>query len=269
MEATMDKSVTVSVRGLLVAGLAVLALAVAYLLGDAGGTSTAAAADRAPAPVDERRSLTMTGTGETGVVPDQVAFDVTVKVTRDDLTEAMDAASSELEDVLDALDKHGVPKGDVETTGLDMNPVYEYPDGAPPVLTGYRVSESVAVLVKQLEQAGDAISAVVAVGGNEVRVGDIRLRVGDPDAALAKARQKAIDDATEKAEEYADATGQDLGPVIRLSEVDPEALNSQVRDQRLADFALDSAALSLKALPIRTGRSELSIQVEVIWELAD
>ena len=263
----MDKSVTVSVRGLLLGALAVLALVVAYLLGEAGGTPTATAAEQVP-PVDERRSLTMTGTGETGVVPDQVAFDVTVKVTRDDLTAAMDAANGELSRVLGALEEQGVTKGNVETTGLDMNPVYAYPDDAPPVLTGYRVSESVAVLVKELDRAGDAISAVVATGGNEVRVGDIRLRVGDPEAALAEAREKAIDDATEKAQEYAAATGQDLGPVIRLAEIDPESIQSQVRDHRLALGAFD-AVRSVAALPIRTGRSELGVRVEVIWELAE
>lgn len=263
----MDKNVTVSVRGLLVAALAVLALVVAYLLGDAGGTSGAQAAE-GPPPVDERRSLTMTGVGAAGVVPDQVAFDVSVRVTREQLTEALDAANAELSGVLKALERHGVRKGDVETTGLDMNPVYEYPDNAPPVLTGYRVSESVAVLVKELERAGGAVAAVVAAGGNEVRVDDIRLRIGDPEEALAAAREKAVEQAGSKAEEYAAATGQRLGPVIRLVEVDPEQVTSQVRDQ-FAAYDLGKSAAQLSALPIRTGRSELSVQVEVIWELAE
>ncbi len=263
----MDKNVTVSVKGLLVAALAALALMVAYLLGDAGGAATAEAAEGVP-PVDERRSLTMTGVGESGVVPDQVAFDVSVRVTRDELTEALDAANAELSGVLKALEQHGVPKGDVETTGLDMNPVYEYPDNAPPVLTGYKVSESVAVLVKELDKAGDAVAAVVAAGGNEVRVDDIRLRIGDPDKALAAAREKAVEQAASKAEEYAAATGQELGPVIRLVEVNPEQATSQVRDG-LALYDLARTAAEVSALPIRTGRSELSVEVEVIWELAE
>jgi len=262
----MDKSVTVSVKGLIVGLLTILALTVAYLLGDAGGTATAQAAEET-APVDERRSLTMTGTGEAGVVPDQVAFDVSVKITRDDLTAALDAANSELSRVLKALEEYGVTKGNVETTGLDMHPVYDYPDNAPPVLTGYRVSSSVAVLVKELDQAGGAISAVVSTGGNEVRVSDIRLRIGDPEAALGDARAKAVEQATAKAEEYAEATGQELGPVIRLAEVNPQETTSLVRDQRVL---YDAAALSkVAALPIRTGRSELSVEVEVIWELAE
>jgi len=267
----MDKSVTVSAKGLLLAAVVLLGLAVAYLLGDAGGTPAVASAEAAEGepPVDQRRSLTMTGTGEAGVVPDQVAFDVTVRLTRGDLTAALDAANGRLGAVLKALEKHGVPKGNVETTGLEMDPVYEYPDNAPPVLTGYRVAESVAVLVEELPEAGAAISSVVAAGGNEVRVGDIRLRVGDPEEALAAARDRAVEQATQKAEEYAAATGQELGPVIRLAEVNPEEATSRVRDQRLSAEAYDSAALSKAVLPIRTGRSELSVEVQVVWELAE
>ena len=265
----MDKNVTVSVKGLLLAALLILALAVAYLLGDAGGATPAEAVAEV-APVNERRSLTMTGTGEAGVVPDQVAFDVSVRVTRDDLTAALDAANTELAGVLKALGKHGVAKGDVETTGLDMNPVYAYPQGAPPVLRGYRVSESVAVLVKELDKAGGAIAAVVDAGGNTVRVSDIRLRIGDPEAALAKARTKAVQQATAKADEYAEATGQELGPVIRLAEVDPESENSRVRETYATKaFGLTDSSAELAALPIRTGRSELSVQVQVVWELAE
>ena len=122
--------------------------------------------------------------------------------------------------------------------------------------------------MKELDRAGEAVAAVVAAGGNEVRVDDIRLRIGDPDKALAAAREKAVEQAASKAEEYAAATGQELGPVIRLVEVNPEQATSRVRDQlALHDVARTAAEVS--ALPIRTGRSELSVEVEVIWELAE
>jgi uncharacterized protein YggE len=103
-----------------------------------------------------------------------------------------------------------------------------------------------------------------------VRVTDIRLRIGEPDEALAKARARAVEQATAKAEEYAAATGQKLGPVIRLTEVDPEQARSRVRDQLMAYSADKSrAAAEAGALPIRSGRSELSVEVQVVWELAE
>ncbi|MDO9381163.1 MAG: SIMPL domain-containing protein [Nocardioidaceae bacterium] len=266
VEAAMDQQVTISVKGLLAAGVVLLALAVAFLVGRAG-TTTAQAAP-APAATEDTggadpRTLTMRGEGKASVVPDQASFDVSVRMVRDDLESALDDSGAVLDQVLGRLERQGIARGDVETTGLEMSPVYDYPSNAAPVLRGYRVSQSVAVLVKRLGQAGRAITTAVDVGDNEVRVGDIQLRVGDPEAALARARTKAVDAATAKAQEYAEATGQELGDVMTLVEVQPEGYESQIA--RTAAYA-DSAELS--SVPIRSGRSELAVTVQVVWELA-
>ena len=52
-------------------------------------------------------------------------------------------------------------------------------------------------------RAARAVAAAVEAGGNGVRVRDIRLEVGDPDAVLEKARDAAVEAATAKAEQYA------------------------------------------------------------------
>ena len=134
----MDKTVTVSVKGMLVAGLVLLALVVAYLLGGGNGNpppaqAAAAAEDEAPA-----RTVTMTGSGEATVVPDQVVFDVSVRMMRPELEGALAASNRTREKVLKALEGQGVARKDIQTTGLEMNPVYDYPRYSAPVLTGYR-----------------------------------------------------------------------------------------------------------------------------------
>ena len=77
-----------------------------------------------------------------------------------------------------------------------MSPVYDYHEYDPPTISGYRVSERARVLVRELKEGGAAVSAAVAAGGNDVRVGDIRLLVGDTDAVMAKARDAAVAEAT-------------------------------------------------------------------------
>lgn len=266
----MDKNVTVSVKGLLVTGLVLLALAVAYLLGGSGETPAAQAA--APAAEEDTpvaaRTVTMTGSGEATAVPDQVVFDVSVRMTRPDLEEALAASSRTMDKVLDALEAQGVARKDIQTTGLEMNPVYDYPRYSPPVLTGYKVTQRAAVLVRELRSAGKAVTAAVDSGGNAVRVGDIRLKIGDPDAALAEARAQAVEEATLKAEEYAEATGQELGSVMTLREVE-EGSQSAVDQRRLMygrgmAYAADSASMRL---PIQAGRADLGVGVQVVWEL--
>lgn len=264
----MEQRITVSVKGLLVAALVLLALVVAYLLGNAGGTAEAAPAEEeapAAAPAVAPGRLTMGGTGEAVAVPDQLGFSLEVHLTRPVLATALDDTGATLQKVLDQLEKLGVAKGDVQTTGLSMNPVYDYHQYGPPTLRGYRVSQRAQVLVTDLRKGGAAITAAVETGGNAVRVADIALSIADPDAALAKAREKAVADATAKAQEYADATGQDLGDVLTLREV----TNTGGRDESLElSYARAAQLDSATSVPIRSGKEDLSVRVEVVWELA-
>ena len=263
----MNGNVTVRVRSLLVAALVAMALVLAYLLGGAGGGTPAAHAadDQAAAPADQRRVLTMTGTGEAGAVPDQLSFALGVNLTRVDLDDALAAANATMGRVLATLTKYGVGKADVQTTGLSMTPVYAYHDYSPPTITGYRVSERASVLVKKLDQGGKAVSAAVAAGGNDVRVSNIRLLVGDDDAVMAKARDAAVAEATAKAEQYAEASGQTLGDVVTLREVRTRPLPAA--EPAAGYLVQDRAATGLKAMPIRAGRDHGSVTVQVVWEL--
>jgi len=268
-----DRQLTVSVTGLLVAALAALALVVAYLLGGSGGATPAAQAispTQSPeGAAGKPRTLTMSGSGEASAVPDQVSFDLSVRMKRPELDEALAAASRTMARVLDALEAEGVERKDVQTTGLEMYPVYDYPRYAPPVLTGYRVTQRAAVLVRELRSAGGAVSAAIDAGGNAARVGDIALKIGDPETVLGQARQLAVEEATLKAQEYAEATGQDLGVVMTLREV--EATSRSAIDARPLAYSLEAfrSADALAQLPISAGRADLGVTVEVVWELAD
>lgn len=269
----MDKTFRISITGLLATALVLVALLAAYLLGDAGG----AAAEAAPADAENTESttaadvppgrLTMGGVGQAVAVPDQLGFSLEVHATRPTLAEALDDTGATLRRVLDRLGDHGVAKGDVQTSGLSMNPVYDHHESGPATLRGYRVSQQAQVLVTDLRQGGAAITTAVEAGGNTVRVGDIELSVADPEAALAKAREKAVASATAKAEEYAAATGQELGAVLTLREVAApgtgrEAWSESVEMSRMA--AYDAAA----SVPIRSGKDDLAVRVEVVWALA-
>ena len=264
-----EKTVTVSVRGVLLAVVVALALLSAYLVGNAGngGTPAQAAAPVASASDTHRRTLTMAGTGEGTAVPDQLSFDLAVGLMRPDLDTALADTSRVMDRVLASLQGLGIAKGDVQTTGLSMYPVYDYHQYSPPTIRGYRVSQRATVLVKELKQGGRAVSTAVATGGNVVQVSNIRLRVGDPDAAMKKARDAAVAEARTKAEQYAAAAGQELGDVVTLREVSAPR-RSDVVDGYLLQNARGAMDLAgTKAMPIRTGKDELLVTVRVVWQL--
>lgn len=254
----MNRSVTLTAKGALVALVAALALLVAYLLGS-GGSSAQAAPETAVA-TDSARTLVMTGTGRTVGVPDELSFSLSVGLVRPDLQTALADANDTMERVLATLDRLGVRRSDVQTTGLTMNAVYDYHASGPPTLRGYHVGQRATVLVRDLTKGGQAVSAAVATGGNAVRVGDIGLKIADTDTLLARSRDAAVKEATAKAQQYADATGQSLGAVLSLREVHVTPVVPQVLSFQRAAF--DSAA---GPLPIRAGKDRLAVTVRIEW----
>ena len=262
----MERTMTVSIRGVLVAAVVLLALLAAYLLGGAGGVA-APPAGATPAPAAETaaadaRRLRMVGNGEATVVPDQLGFTLSVTAKRPTLDDALGRASGTMRRVLGALSDQGVRAADVQTTGLQMYPEYDYPAYGPAVLTGYRVTQRARVTVRELARGGEAVSAAVGTGGDGVRVTDIRLGVSDVEAALGKARDAAVAAATTKAEQYAAATGQQLGEVLGLREVRSDTPRRASVDLQ---YAADEVAGTLAALPVRAGREDLDVRVEVVW----
>ncbi|MFC7497300.1 MULTISPECIES: SIMPL domain-containing protein [unclassified Nocardioides] len=261
----MDRSITVSTRTLLIALVVAVGLVAAYLLGSSGGGSPAAASSEGGADADRPRELTMTGRGEASAVPDQLSFALAVSLQRADLGDALDAASASMSRVLSALADEGVAKGDVQTTGLSMDPVYDYDDYDPPTVVGYRVSQRASVLVDDLSRGGAAVSAAVAAGGNDVRVSDLRLLVGETDEVMADAREAAVEEARAKAEQYAAASGQSLGDVMTIREVSARPLPTPVVETSARAAAYDQM---LRKVPIRAGRDEASVTVRIVWQLS-
>lgn len=258
--------VTVSVRSVLLAALVGLALVTAYLLGGQADrvVAPATAASGVPGGQADRRLVSMVGTGEASTVPDQISFTLTATARRPDLDDAMTASSGTMRRVLAELADHGVERSDVQTTGLSMHPEYEYHSFAPPTLLGYRVTQRARVEVDELVEGGSAISAAVRVGGDGVRVSGIQLGVGDPDALLRKARDAAVRAATDKAAQYAAATGQALGDVASIRELGRPA---RPRPQSLRLNGTLAAADVAKSIPIRAGRDDVVVRVQVVWVL--
>lgn len=261
-------NVTVSVRSILLAGLVAVALVTAYLLGGSGDPVAApATAATASAPDEKAGMVRMVGVGEATAVPDQLSFGLSVSAKRIELDDALAAAGATSRRVLAALAEYGVEPRDVQTTGLSMYPEYDYPAYGPRVLTGYRVTQRARVHVDELADGGRAIAAAVQAGGNGTRASSIRLEVSDPEAVLAEARLAAVEAATAKAEQYAEATGQSLGDVVTVREIGDRPRRSAFH-QNLSNMrgTYDAAALVKGALPIRAGRDELGVRVEVVWE---
>lgn len=252
----MDRQVTVSARALLMVGLVALGLVAAYLIGRAGPAPASAETSEAT------RTITVTGVGHVAVVPDELGFQLSVSVLRDDLDQAMNDGNSAMQSVIDTLTSAGVADKDVQTTDVSLYPEYGHRRGEPRTLRGYRVNQTVSVTVDDLTKASDVVAAALAAGGEGVSLDGLQLQVSDQDGKLEPARSDALDQAKAKAEEYAAHAGQELGDIVRISEAADQAYDRDLAYASAADGAAEAAPM-----PLAPGEQDLTANVLVVYEL--
>ena len=249
----MDHSTALALKAAALVALIILAVLAAYVLGTRGH-------DR-----PGERAITLAGEGKVNVVPDRATVTLGVQVTKPEANAAMDEASATQKKVIAALGEAGVAKDDIRTTGLDLQPAYDYSGRGEPRIIGYSVTQSVKLTLRDLRTAGAVLAKAAEAGGNAIRIDSFKLSAGDKDEAMGDARAKAIEDARTKAEQYAEAAGREVGKVVRIEEVDSQ-------EGPTPRFAADgdsvmAAANALEKAPIEPGQQKVTVRVRVVFEL--
>ncbi|WP_207103154.1 SIMPL domain-containing protein, partial [Paracoccus shandongensis] len=202
--------------------------------------------------------LTVTGQGEARVAPDMATIQLGVTTQAASAAEAMAQNSTRQAAVIEALAGAGIEGADVQTSGLNLNPVMDYAEGRAPTVTGYQASNMVAVRVKDVARLGEVLDAIVAAGANEIN--GIGFTRDDSSASEDEARRSAVADARHKAEVLAEAAGLTLGPVLTLR--DTPAMEGPRPMMMEARAASDAAKV-----PIAAGEVALSANVEMQFAL--
>ncbi|WP_437638487.1 SIMPL domain-containing protein [Sorangium sp. So ce854] len=122
----------------------------------------------------------------------------------------------------------------------------------------YQVSNTVTVVIRNLDQVGAVLDTVVAAGANNVW--GVSFGLDKTDALEAQAREKAIADARSRAEALARLQGVSLGRVVAISEI----VESGPVHGRMA---MASAAYGDAGTPVAPGEVQLGTQVKVVYAL--
>jgi uncharacterized protein YggE len=206
------------------------------------------------------KGISVSGTGRVTGTPNLLRLQTSVDVTRPDVQTAMNEANATMAKVQQTLKADGVAARDLQTSGLSVQPNYDYTSSGAK-LKGYQVSENLSVVLRDLGKAGSIIAHAASVGGNELRLGGASLDLDDDDALVAQARQKAFDDAKAKAQAYAQAAGRSLGTVQSISEQVSSPPVPYARPMAATAFAVD------KAVPIEAGSQDVTVTVSVVWAM--
>lgn len=213
----------------------------------------------AAAEKDAARTISLSGMGSAKGSPDTAHISTGVVSEAATAREALDKNNGAMARVIDELKAQGLEPKNIQTTNFSVRPRFQhFKDGKPPVISGYRVVNSVRIKVSDLTKLGIILDKVVTLGSNQI--GGIEFSVADAANLKDMARREAMADASHKAKLYAEAAGAKLGKVLKISE---DFAQIQPRP------AFARAALEAKAAtaPIEPGEQTLQARVNVTWEL--
>jgi uncharacterized protein YggE len=170
-----------------------------------------------------QRSITVVGVGQVNLVPDIAQINVGAEARMDTVSEAKAEVDRQVAAIVAALQAMGVADKDIQTSHYS---IYYEREPYPPVgregpdeegQGWYRVSNMLRVTVRDVDQAGAVLDAVVEAGANQVY--GVTFTVSDDSKWQSEAREKAMADAKARAEELARLAEVELGETLSVSEV--------------------------------------------------
>lgn len=197
--------------------------------------------------VKARPDMATVGAGVTTQAPTAVA--------------AMQQNAKAMDAVIAKIRALGIAKDDVQTAGISLNADYDYDQQArKQVFRGYRASNMVNVILRDVSKAGAVLDALVAAGATDLNGPNFGIDNDKPvkdqarKAAMASARAQAMDYA--KMAGYTD---------IRLLEINEAVSFSQPMPMMMKNMAADAAAPA--PTPVEPGLVGTSVNVTVKYEM--
>ncbi len=230
---------------------------------EAAGFTTFAAPQVSP-PGGQQSGIWVSGSGRVTVTPDLGLLDLGVEARAATVAEARDQAARAMESIMTVLADAGIEERDIRTQFFNIQPEYTYSElERRQEITGYRVTNTVNVKVRDLEAMGTLIDRVATAGGDLTRINSIRFTVEDTQQFASQAREAAVMQAMEKAQQFAQLTGVTLGKLAYIAET---GANVPV----VRDFAFEERAIAAAAAPptpVSPGEMDITVTVQAVFNI--
>jgi len=232
----------------------------AVMLGAAALSSPSAAQQSSITQTIAGTRLDITATGEVTRVPDIAIISAGVVSRASTATGALQDAADRMTRVLAALKRAGVADRDIQTSSVNLNAEYRYPENQAPQLVGYTASNTVTIRFRDIRNSGKILDALVAQGANQIN--GPNLTIDKPEAALDEARAQAIANGRARAELYARGLGLRVARVVAVSESGGYAVPPPA-----PPVPMMARAYERDQTQIQPGEQKLQVSVAMTFEL--
>ena len=210
---------------------------------------------------NEKRTLSVTGSGKVDAAPDVAYLTLSVETLAKNASQAVKDNSGTTNKVIEAI-KAKLGKDDkVSTAGYSLAPVYEYNNQTNKTdFKGYRASNRIIVEAHNLKEIGNIIDSTAEAGLNNVE--SLSFDTTKRDEIRREAIVEAVRDAKATAETLSKAAGVTITKILQLS----PSFDYPVPVYR--DYALaKEASPAAPPTPIEPGDISISASVSIVFEI--
>ena len=196
--------------------------------------------------------------------PDTAMISVAVVTQAQTALGAQQENARRSEAMVRALKSAAGAGAEVETSGYNLQPQYDYRENRPPLLRGYEARNTVHVTLGDLTKVGPVIDAATAAGANNIDSLSFTLRRDQParDQALGEATREAL----RKAQVMAQALGGRVGRIIEVQEASAGRPVPVYADAAGRRGMIAEQAMAAKT-PVEIGTLDIRAQVQLVAEI--
>jgi uncharacterized protein len=218
-------------------------------------------------------TISVNGKGESISIPDVATFSFSVTETAKTVQGAQEKTTVKTNNTLKSIKAGGVAEKDIKTLSYSINPHYEYNQVActqyvcPPgrsVLTGYDVSQTIEVKVRDLSKAGALFEAIGSTGVQNVN--GLNFSIDNIESVKTIARAEAIKNAKAKAQKIAKELGVRLVKVTSFYDSSDDQPYIYSRDESLDMGGIMTMKASV-APSIPQGEQKVTAYVTITYEI--
>jgi len=210
-----------------------------------------------PVPV-----LVVSGNASVMAVPDQAIVRLGIVRQAASAQAAQEQANVAAREILNAVEKAGVPPNQIQTARLVLTPIYapRNPDSRDaPRIVAYNATNTISVRLENLSIVGTVIDAGLKAGANQIEGVGFALRNDLP--SRQQALKQAVEEARSKAQTMAEALRVNLLEVLEVSEG-----GVSIVDRVEPVFASRAAAAT--ETPVSPGQIEVRASVTIRYRIS-
>jgi len=162
-------------------------------------------------PQEQTRTITVSGTGTASAKPDLLSLNFLVRTVEWNVNVATEKNAAITTKVIDSIKNNGIDDADISTADYSITQ-----DNSNSYAGRYTVTNTISVLVRNLDNAGKVIDSAVYNGANGLT--NFEFRLSDKSSTVRQARTAAVQNAQDAASLLAGASGCKLGSVIEIVE---------------------------------------------------